>query len=103
MGGGAANKLATVLDNVEYLLAIELIAAAQACEMNRELIISPVCRELLAEFREIVQPLIEDRILAEDIELGRHFVATQGVRWAERMIRGNAAPDSAAFRKDTGS
>ncbi len=67
MGSISGRKLHQVLDNVEYIQAIELLYAAQALEFRRPLrstIIIEACHELV---RKHVAFIREDRIFADDI------------------------------------
>ena len=67
MGSISARKLNKVLDNLEDILAIELLSACQAIEFRRPLKSS----ELLEHAHEYVIRFVgfaeEDRIFAEDI------------------------------------
>lgn len=68
MGSISARKLNRVLDNLEYILSIELLTACQAIEFRRPLKSSEVL-EFAHEFvREFVSFAEEDRIFADDIE-----------------------------------
>jgi len=85
MGGTSGHKLRTVLENCEYVLGIELLTAAQASEMNRELRLSPVARDLYEEFRADVEPLEDDRVLSPDIERARAYVVRRAAAWSQRV------------------
>lgn len=67
MGSISGRKLNRVLDNLEYILAIELLSACQAIEFRRPLKSS----ELLEHAHDLVRRYVsfaeEDRIFAEDI------------------------------------
>lgn len=67
MGANAATKCKRVIDNVEKVLAIELLTAAQALEFRRPLKSSVVIEELVAAFRREVPFNDADRILREDM------------------------------------
>lgn len=67
MGANAATKCKRVIDNVEKVLAIELLTAAQALEFRRPLKSSPALEELVANFRKSVSFNTTDRILHEDM------------------------------------
>ncbi|HEY6899142.1 MAG TPA: histidine ammonia-lyase [Puia sp.] len=68
MGSISGRKLNQVLDNLEYILAIELMSACQAIEFRRPLK-SSVILEAAHEFvRNFVGFASEDRIFAEDIQ-----------------------------------
>ncbi len=67
MGSISARKINQVLDNLEYILAIELLSACQAIEFRH-----PLKSSALLEFahdytREYVSFAAEDRIFGEDI------------------------------------
>ena len=62
MGSNAATKSARVADNVERVLAIELLNAAQALEFRRPLKSSAVIEKLHADFRAVV-PFVEDDVI----------------------------------------
>jgi histidine ammonia-lyase len=74
MGGTSAFKLLTVLDNTTMVLAIELVLAAQAIGLASGLVTSPPIARLVAAFRETVPPLVDDRVLAEDLGAAKRFV-----------------------------
>lgn len=59
MGANAATKLYRVLENVEQLFGIELLAAAQAFEFRRPLKSSEKVEQLLKNVRETV-PMVQD-------------------------------------------
>lgn len=63
MGSNAATKSARVADNVERVLAIELLNAAQALEFRRPLRSSEVIEKLFADFRAEVPFVDTDMIM----------------------------------------
>jgi len=67
MGSISGRKLNRVLDNLEFILAIELMSACQAIEFRRPLKSSPVLEYAHDYVREFVGFAEEDRIFAEDI------------------------------------
>ncbi len=77
MGANAATKCKRVVDNVEKILAIELLNAAQALEFRRPLKTSPVLEETVAAFRRHVSFNSADRILHEDMMKAVEFLRTQ--------------------------
>ncbi len=85
MGGTAASKLLKIIDNCEYVLAIELLLAAQACQMNDELKLSAYGEELLRIVRSAIAYLDQDRILAPDIEKCAAIIAEQRSRWDKEL------------------
>lgn len=74
MGANAATKLFRVIENVEKILAIELLNAAQAMEFRRPLKSSSVLEQFLKEFRQVVKFLDNDRVLYQDISQAIAFL-----------------------------
>lgn len=92
MGSISGRKLNRVLDNLEFILAIELLSACQAIEFRSPLKSSELLEFAHAHVREHVAFASEDRIFADDINriagiikdfsfVGRvnEFAATRGV------------------------
>lgn len=67
MGSISGRKLSRVLDNLEFILAIELLSACQAIEFRRPLKSSELLEFAHDYVREFVSFAEEDRIFAEDI------------------------------------
>ncbi len=68
MGANAATKCYKIVENLERILAIELMNASQAIEFRRPLQSSAFIEMFLKSFRESVPLLTEDRILHFDIK-----------------------------------
>jgi len=68
MGANAATKTLKIVDNLERILAIELMNASQAIEFRRPLKTSDFLEMFLKSYREEVPLVQEDRILHYDIE-----------------------------------
>src|SRR5438552_641270 len=68
MGSISGRKLNMVLDNLEYILAIELLTACQAIEFRRPLRSSEILEFAHEYVRQFVSFAEEDRIFAEDIQ-----------------------------------
>lgn len=64
MGANSALKLWKILDNTEYVLAIELLTAAQAMDIRGLEGMAPALRRLHASFRTRVPFVREDVFLA---------------------------------------
>ena len=79
MGANAATKCWRVVQNVEKILAIELLSAAQALEFRRPLQSSPVLENLMAAFRKEVSFNEADRLLHDDMVKAVNFVAAYAV------------------------
>jgi len=67
MGSISGRKLEMVLENLEYILAIELMTACQAIEFRRPLQSSSILEHAHEFVRQQVSFAREDRIFAEDI------------------------------------
>jgi histidine ammonia-lyase len=68
MGMTGALKLRNIVDNVERIVAIELMCAAQAIEFRRPLKSSPRLERVHDAVRTVVPRLEQDRVLAPDID-----------------------------------
>lgn len=68
MGANAATKTLRIINNLERVLAIELLNASQAIEFRRPLKSSEFIEMFLKSYREEVSFVDEDRILHYDIE-----------------------------------
>ena len=74
MGANAATKCLKIVENLERILAIELMNASQAIEFRRPLQSSNFIEMFLKSFREEVPLVSEDRILHYDIEKSIEFL-----------------------------
>jgi histidine ammonia-lyase len=74
MGANAATKCYHVIQNVEKVLAIELLASIQALEFRRPLKSSPEIEKLVKEFRKKISFNESDRFLHEDMVNAIDFV-----------------------------
>ena len=74
MGANGAVKCKRVIDNVEKVLAIELLTAVQAIEFRRPLKTSAASEEIIAAFRKVVSFNDADRILHDDIVKAINFI-----------------------------
>jgi len=77
MGSISSRKLHQVIDNLEYIQAIELLYAAQAMDFRRPLKSTPVVEACHALVRENVPHIGDDRIFADDIN-ALHQLVTNG-------------------------
>jgi histidine ammonia-lyase len=74
MGANAATKCYRVINNVEKVLAIELLTAIQALEYRQPLKSSPEIEQLVKEFRKKVSFNVTDRFLHDDILNAIEFI-----------------------------
>ena len=76
MGANGAVKCKKLIDNVEKVLAIELLAAVQALEFRRPLKTSPALEKIIDAFREVVSFNEADRVMRDDIMKAIAFIKT---------------------------
>ena len=83
----AARRLQPMLRNTEYIVAIELLAAAQGIEFLRPLKSSAVLEGVLQLVRQASPAMMQDRSLAPDIERVHQLVArgSIGMRGEEQI------------------
>jgi histidine ammonia-lyase len=74
MGANAATKCWRVIQNVESVLAIELLSAAQALEFRRPLKTSAILESIVLEFRKEVAFNEKDRVLHDDMLRAINFI-----------------------------
>ena len=74
MGSISGRKLDQVLDNLEFILAIELMSACQAIEFRRPLKSSEMLEAAHDYVRNFVEFASEDRIFADDINRLRTII-----------------------------
>ncbi|GAA4330654.1 histidine ammonia-lyase [Flaviaesturariibacter amylovorans] len=75
MGSISGRKVNQVLDNLESILAIELLSAAQALEFRRPLKSSPLIECAHGYLRQFVGFAAEDRIFAADINAAQRIIS----------------------------
>ena len=74
MGANGATKCKRVVDNVEKVLAIELLTAVQALEYRRPLRTSATLERIVTAFRKEVSFNHSDRVLHEDMMRAVEFI-----------------------------
>ncbi|NLR92739.1 MULTISPECIES: histidine ammonia-lyase [Flammeovirga] len=77
MGSISGRKTLQIIDNLEQILAVELLYAAQALDFRRPLKSSPIIEGTHAYVRERVAHADEDRVLAYDIK-AMHDIVKSG-------------------------
>jgi histidine ammonia-lyase len=68
MGPGAAHKSTSILENCQYVVAIELLTAAQAVHLRGDSGLGRGTRSVYRAIRKEVRPLTQDRSSHDDIE-----------------------------------
>ncbi|MCG8459215.1 MAG: aromatic amino acid lyase, partial [Holophagales bacterium] len=77
MGTIAARNAMSIVENVEGVLAIELITAAQALEFSPDKQLGTGTQAARDAVREAIPEWVDDRYMYPDLEAGRHL-ATSG-------------------------
>ena len=75
MGANAATKCFRVIENIEKVLAIELLTATQALNFRRPLKSSKAVEHLFESFRKVVSFNEKDRILHDDMMQAVSFIS----------------------------
>jgi histidine ammonia-lyase len=78
MGANGATKCLRIVDNIETILAIELMNASQALAF-RDKKSSPFIMSFISSYREVVPFLEEDRLLSDDIHATVGFLKSFSV------------------------
>ena len=68
MGPGAAHKSTSILENCQYVVAIELLTAAQAVHLRGDSGLGRGTKRVYQAIRRVARPLTQDRSSHEDIE-----------------------------------
>ncbi|XP_059192151.1 histidine ammonia-lyase [Centropristis striata] len=79
MGGWAARKALRVIEHVEQVLAIELLAACQGIEFLRPLRTTTPLEKVYELVRAVVKPWMKDRFMSPDIEAVHRLILDQKV------------------------
>ncbi|MEP4290330.1 MAG: histidine ammonia-lyase, partial [Rhizobiaceae bacterium] len=76
MAAHGARRLGQMVDNLERILGVELLCAAQGVEFRAPLVTSDALSRVMVRLREDVETLSEDRYLAPDLEKAAVIVAS---------------------------
>jgi histidine ammonia-lyase len=76
MGANAATKLHKIIDNLERILGIELLNAAQAMEFRRPLKSSPIIEKYLLGYRKQVAFIQDDVVMYKQINKTVDYLKT---------------------------
>ncbi len=80
MGANAATKVYRMVDNLEKILGIELMNAAQALEFRRPLKSSQKIEDLVREYRKIISFVKEDIEMHPAMKKSIEFVQTYSIK-----------------------
>ncbi|MBI9109169.1 MAG: histidine ammonia-lyase [Spirochaetales bacterium] len=95
MGSISGRKLNTILENVEKILAVELLCAAQAFDFRRPMRSSPVLEECHHEVRECINHADDDRVFADDLNVALELIRSK--KLTEAASRGALKADIPLF------
>jgi histidine ammonia-lyase len=73
----SARNLNQVIDNLENILAVELVCAAQAFDFRRPLKSSKILEACHHVVREKIDHTCEDRIFAKDLRVARELIQSK--------------------------
>jgi histidine ammonia-lyase len=85
MGANAATKLRRLLLNVQRVLAIELLTAAQALDLRQPLQSSEALERLRAALRLEIPFMDQDRVLHDDLMAAERFLARDPAPWLQNL------------------
>jgi histidine ammonia-lyase len=77
MGANAARKTMKIIENLEYILAVELLCAAQAFDYRKPLKSGKILEVCHALIRSRIDHAEEDRIFANDIAIAHDLITSQ--------------------------
>jgi len=79
MGSISGRKCLEVIDNLEKIIAIELLHSSQALEFRRPNTFSSAIEKTLLIIRKNVKKLENDRVLSTDIEIVTKLIENQSL------------------------
>ena len=79
MGPGAAHKASDIVQNSQYVIAIELLMAAQGIDLREDLRLGKGTRRVYNLIRSKIPPLTHDRSCHEDVEELRQMIQDRHV------------------------
>jgi histidine ammonia-lyase len=82
----AARKLAAIVENLEQVLAIELITAFQAMEFLRPLRSSAAIESVRRALRRVVPAWRKDRLMTADLAASRDFLRSNAMEKAAAQL-----------------
>lgn len=80
MGANGATRLLRVADNLEKIIAIELLTAIQALEFRRPLCSSQVIEEAVSAFRHDIPFITNDKVMYGEIAKAAAFLRKYGIK-----------------------
>ncbi len=96
MGSTAAWKASEILENVEYIVAIELLCASQAIEFRGDEKLGKGTRRSYSTIRKAVPMVREDRPLSSDIETIRRMIRAGKFSNIRSLSENRLQPDASS-------
>ena len=84
MGANSAIQLNKIVENVKYILGIEMFTAAQALEFRRPLTSSRTIEKLLSDYRKDVRFIEKDEVMHDHIISSLNFIEKLNIN--EKLI-----------------
>ncbi|HEX3926584.1 MAG TPA: aromatic amino acid lyase, partial [Gemmatimonadales bacterium] len=91
MGTTSARQCAMILDNARWVIAIEVLNAAQALDFHAPLEPGPGVKAARSALRSVVPALDVDRIMSDDLNAARRLVISGELRRATEAVTGPLA------------
>ena len=85
MAAHGARRLGQMVENLEHILGVELLCAAQGIDFRAPLATSQPLQRVVARLREDIAPLGEDRYLAPDLKRARALIASGALMAAAQI------------------
>ena len=85
MAAHGARRLGQMVENLEHILGVELLCAAQGIDFRAPLATSQPLQRVVARLREDIAPLGEDRYLAPDLKRARALIASGALTAAAQI------------------
>jgi len=76
MGAISSRKLNTIIDNLENILAVELVCAAQAFDFRRPMKSGPILEACHKLIRQNIDHAVEDRIFGDDLNTANKLISS---------------------------
>lgn len=88
MGTTSARQAAMVLNNAQWVIAIELLNASHALEFHLPLVPGPGVKAAYEAVRRVVMPLESDRLMTDDLEAVRKLITRGELRRSVEHVIG---------------
>lgn len=79
MAAYGARRLGQMVENLNYILGVELLCSARGIEFRAPLLTSPALQKAIARLRLDVSSLQEDRYMAPDLEVAKGLVTSGAI------------------------